>query len=118
MKYKHHKSLPGRMVLDLGCVGDHGPNENFTLHRRPQEQLSRPGSEAARAEYGPTQYDIRDIFSLTAEWEVPFDTWYRGGGQAAKLLGEGWRTTLMVNANTGLPTNINQRRLGLPSRSA
>jgi hypothetical protein len=71
-----------------------------------------------RAEYGPTQYDIRDIFSLTAEWEVPFDTWYRGGGQAAKLLGEGWRTPLMVNANTGLPTNINQRRLGLPSRSA
>jgi outer membrane receptor protein involved in Fe transport len=161
------QALPGRMVLDLGYVGDHGLNENFTyvdneprrttgispdpqfgtfnryiagdksnyhalevkLHKQIQYGLtfgsnftwakslsfgdanilletSPQDLNNLRAEYGPTQYDIRDNFSGTAEWEVPFESWYRGGGLAAKLLGEGWRTTLVVNANTGLPANL------------
>jgi outer membrane receptor protein involved in Fe transport len=161
------QALPGRMVMDLGYVGDHGLNENFTyvdnepsrttgispdptfgtfnryiagdksnynamevkLRKQAQYGLmfgtnytwakslsfgdanilletSPQDLNDLRAEYGPTQYDIRDNFSGDVDWEVPFDRWYSGGNRVAKVLGQDWRTTLVVNANTGLPANI------------
>ena len=161
------QALPGRMVMDLGYVGDHGLNENFTyvdnepsrttgispdpqfgtfnryiagdksnynamevkLRKQLQYGLmfgtnytwakslsfgdanilletSPQDLNNLRAEYGPSQYDIRDNFSGDVDWELPFDHWYQGGSHFAKALGEDWRTTLVVNANTGLPANI------------
>lgn len=161
------QALPARMVLDLGYVGNHGLNENFTfvdnepsrttgispmpqwgsfnryiagdksnyeamevkLRKQAQYGLtfgtnytwahslsfgdanilletSPQDLNNLRAEYGPSQYDIRDNFSGNALWDLPFDQWYHGDNHAVRVLGGGWRTTFVVNATTGLPANI------------
>jgi len=58
------------------------------------------------AEYGPTQFDIRDNFTGNFAWDVPFSQWYHGAGYAARMLGDDWRLTMVVSANTGLPANV------------
>jgi len=161
------QALPGRMVFDLGYVGDHGINENFTyIDNEPNRttgvapnplwgtfnryiagdksnynamevklrkelqwgltaganytwakslsfgdanlllETSPQDLSNLRAEYGPTQYDIRDNFSGDAVWDVPFSEWYHGNNYGVRLLGDGWRATFVVNGNTGLPANV------------
>jgi outer membrane receptor protein involved in Fe transport len=161
------QAFPGRIVLDLGYVGNHGLNENYTyianlpsrttgvspnplfgtfnryisgdasnyhamqakLRKQMQYGLtfganytwakslsygdanllidtSPQDLNNLRAEYGPTQYDIRNNFSSNVLWEIPFQNWFRTSNRAVNLLDRGWRTTMVINANTGLPVNI------------
>ena len=161
------QALPGRMVLDLGYVGDHGLNENFTwIDNEPNRatgllpqplwgtfnryiagdnsnynamelklrkllqwgltaganytwaknlsygdanlllETSPQDLNKLSAEYGPTQYDLRDNFTGNFVWDVPFSEWYHGDSYAARMLGDGWRLTMVTTANTGLPANL------------
>jgi hypothetical protein len=161
------QAFPGRLMLDLGYVGNHGLNENYTyianlptrttgvspnplfgtfnryisadasnyhalqakLRKQAQYGLtfgvnytwakslsfgdanllidtSPQDINNLRAEYGPSQYDIRHNFSSNVLWEIPFEQWFHTTSRAAQFLDRGWRTTMVVNANTGLPVNI------------
>jgi outer membrane receptor protein involved in Fe transport len=162
------QELPARMVLDVGYVGNHGLNENFTyidnLPSRVTSVAPRstwgnfnryiPGDKSnyeamqvkltkrtqwglgyganytwahslsfgdanilletspqdlnnLRAEYGPSQYDIRDNFSANVLWDIPFVEWFGISGRPIRAFADGWRLTSVINANTGLPVNIN-----------
>jgi hypothetical protein len=74
---------------------------NILLETSPQDLNN------LKAEYGPTPYDIRNNFSGNIVWDVPFSQWYHGNNYVTKLAGDGWRVTMVVNANTGLAANIN-----------
>jgi hypothetical protein len=161
------QQLPARMVLDLGYVGNHGINENFTyidnlptratgiaprptwgnfnryipgdksnyegmqvkLTKSPQWGLqygvnytwahslsfgdanilletSPQDLNNLRAEYGPTQYDIRNNFSANALWDIPFTHEFGITNRAARIVADGWRLSSVINANTGLPATI------------
>ncbi|MDR3410794.1 MAG: hypothetical protein P4L87_07605, partial [Formivibrio sp.] len=161
------QALPMRMVIDIGYVGNHALNENFTfianepnrttgvvpnslwgtfnryisgdksnynameLKLRKQMQYgltagvnytwakslafgdanilletSPQDINDLKSEYGPTPYDIRNNFSGNTVWDVPFSQWYHGNNYLTKLAGDGWRVTMVVNANTGLAANV------------
>ena len=59
-----------------------------------------------RADYGPSNYDLRDNFTANVVWDPPFEHWVHSGNTAVNVLGRGWRFTGIVIANTGLPSPI------------
>jgi hypothetical protein len=53
-----------------------------------------------------TANTLRAAEGRDAVWDIPFTQWYHGDSYAARLLGDGWRTTFVITANTGLPANV------------
>ena len=51
-------------------------------------------------EYGPSDYDLRHYWAVSALWDLPF--YRRGGSWAAKLLG-GWQINGIFTYHTGFP---------------
>jgi hypothetical protein len=161
------QAFPARIVLDVGYVGNHAINENFTftanepnrttgispnalfgtfnryiagdksnyhalqvkIRKQTQHGLtvganytwakslafgdanilletSPQDINNLRAEYGPSQYDIRSNFTSNVLWEIPFQEWFTTTNPVVNLLDRGWRTTFVFTANTGLPVNI------------
>jgi hypothetical protein len=82
---------------------------NLLLETSPQDLNN------LRAEYGPTQYDIRDNFSSNVLWEIPFQEWFNTTNHAVNLLDRGWRATFVINANTGLPASLTNGASAFPA---
>jgi hypothetical protein len=70
------------------------------------KESSPQDNNNVQADYGPTDYDVRNYFVLNGVWEMP---WMRVAGLhghlAQELLG-GWQVSGVFIGNTGSPTNI------------
>jgi hypothetical protein len=59
-----------------------------------------------RADYGPSNYDVRSNFTANALWQIPAERLVRSSNYALRMLARGWGISGVVNANTGLPAPI------------
>lgn len=59
-----------------------------------------------RADYGPTDYDIRDYFVLNGVWQMPLEQLAHLHGYVAQELLGGWQLSGVFIGTTGSPDNL------------
>jgi hypothetical protein len=70
------------------------------------KESSPQDNNNVQADYGPTDYDVRNYFVLNAVWQMPWMQLARMHGHLAQELLGGWQVSGVFIGNTGSPTNI------------
>lgn len=68
-----------------------------------------------RADLGPTDFDIRNDFSGTLIYQLPFARWAGLQGRTSKALVGGWTLSEIFTANDGLPVNVTNGNSSYPA---
>jgi hypothetical protein len=61
-----------------------------------------------RADLGPTNFDLRNNFSQTLIYQIPFSGWLGLNGPAARALIGGWQLSETLTDRSGFPLNITE----------
>lgn len=69
-----------------------------------------------RLEFGPSDYNIRNSFSATTIYELPFARWAGLQGRAANAVLGGWQVSGIFSANDGTPVNVSRGGSTITSR--
>ncbi len=80
-----------------GGLGDYGNVNAYADLYAGVQDLSKP-----RADYGPSEFDVRQRFTLTGTWDIPKPHF---GGAREKVLG-GWQLNGIVNLQSGRPFDV------------
>ena len=93
------KRFSGATMISANYTWAHGLTDNQT------DRSSAPQNtyNFNKGEYGPTQYDRRQVFNATWVYEIPFLK--QGRGPVGMALG-GWQAAGVVTAYTGLPLTV------------
>lgn len=75
---------------------------DLLLENSPQDNNLRAGGE-----YGRTPYDLRQSFTGSVVYELPFAQWVAGNRLAKEAVG-GWQLSSVITAQTGLPLNVTE----------
>jgi outer membrane receptor protein involved in Fe transport len=88
------------MALEYaGLLKESSPQDNNNVH----------------ADYGPTDYDVRNYFVLNGVWQMPWMQLARMHGHLAQELLGGWQVSGVFIGNTGSPTNIGDGNSSYPN---
>jgi hypothetical protein len=68
-----------------------------------------------RADYGPTDFEIRDAFKASFVYQLPLPHMAALQGRAGKSLVGGWQFSGILTANDGTPVNITNKSSSYPS---
>ena len=80
-----------------GGLGDYGNVNAYAGLYAGVEDISKP-----RLDYGPSEFDVRQRFTLTGTWDIPKPHF---GGAREKVLG-GWQLNGIVNLQSGRPFDV------------
>jgi hypothetical protein len=79
------------------------------------KESSPQDNNNVQADYGPTDYDVRNYFVLNGVWEMPWTKLAHTHGHLAQELLGGWQVSGVFIGNTGSPTNISDGDSSYPN---